>query len=72
MTHQELTDFLTDRVLIRAMLYPFHKWVSGAQTTTLGVIAAWFATPVLLMFLTRWVAFWWKRRKARRLCLDRL
>ncbi|MBI2806832.1 MAG: hypothetical protein HYX68_17775 [Planctomycetes bacterium] len=72
MTHKELTDFLTDRVLIRAVLYPLRKWMSGLQTTTLGIIAAWFATPVVLMFLTRYIVFWWKRRTARRLCPDRL
>ncbi|MSQ96047.1 MAG: hypothetical protein EXR98_16035 [Gemmataceae bacterium] len=72
LTHEELTRFLTDRVLIPMLLHPVKKWFSGIQTTTLLIVIAWFATPIVLMFITRWIVFWWKRRKARRLCVDKL
>ncbi len=72
MTHAELTAFLTEQVLIPLILYPLKKWTTGSQWTKLAIIAAWFATPVLLMWLTRRISFWWKRRHNRTLCADKL
>ena len=71
LTHAELTTYLTQQVMIPLILYPFKKWISGNQWAALGIIAAWFAIPPLLMGITRWIVFWWRRRKIRRLCPDR-
>jgi hypothetical protein len=70
MTHAEMTAFLTERVLIPMLLYPLNKYLSGLQKSALGLAAIWFATPVVLYFLTRWIVFLWKRRQARKLCPD--
>lgn len=72
LTHQELTAFLTDRILIEMLLYPVRQWLGGIQKSTFLIILAWFVTPVILMFITRWIAFWWKRRAIRRMCADKL
>ncbi len=72
LTHEELSLFLTDRVLIPMLLYPLRKWIDGLQTTAMLILVAWFAVPVLLFAITRWINFWWKRRANRRLCNDRL
>lgn len=72
LTHDELTAYLTEQVMIPLIVYPLKKWASGNQWVSLGIITAWFATPPVLMFITRWIVFWWKRRKARRVCLDKL
>ena len=72
MAHAELVRFLTERVLIRMLLYPLRQWVANSQWLALAVIAAVFVTPVLLMWLTRWLAFWCRRRQIRRMCADRL
>lgn len=72
MAHAELVEFLTERVLIRMLLYPLGKWVTHSQWATLAIIGGWFATPVLLMWLTRWIASWWRRRQIRQMCVDRL
>ena len=72
LTHAELTRFLTDRVLIRMVLYPLRKWLSSLQTTATLIILAWFAVPMLLLSLTRWINFWVKRQAIRRMCVDRL
>ncbi len=72
MTHEELTTFLSERVMIPLILYPLKNWVSGTQWGTLGIVAAWLATPPVLMWITRWIVFWWRRRKVRMLCGDKL
>lgn len=72
LTHAELTRFLTDRVLIRMVLYPIRKWLSSLQTTASIIILAWFAVPVLLLAITRWINFWRKRASIRRMCIDPL
>jgi phosphate/sulfate permease len=72
MTHEELTEFLSERVLIPLILFPLKKWTGGMQWSSLGLAALWVVTPVLLMWLTRLIVFWWRRRKIRRLCPDQL
>lgn len=72
LTHDELTSYLTEQVMIPLMLYPLKKWVAGHQLTALAIVGGWFATPPLLFWITRWIAFWWKRRQNWRLCVDRL
>jgi len=72
MTHHELRMYLSERVMIPLILYPLKQWVIGSQWSALGLAALWLATPPVLMFITRWIAFWWKRRKVRRLCGDKL
>lgn len=72
MTHEELTAFLSERVMIPLILFPLKNWVSGTQWGTLGIVAIWFATPPVLMWFTRLIVFWWHRRKIRRMCGDKL
>lgn len=72
LTHAELTAFLNERVLVPVVLSPLKSWVSNSQWSTLGIVVVWFATPVLALWLTRWIALWWTRRQVRRLCGDKL
>ncbi len=72
MTHAELTTHLSERVMIPLILYPLKSWVTGTQWSTLGIAILAFATPPIMLWITRWIAFWWKRRAMRRLCADRV
>lgn len=72
MSHAEITAYLNERVMIPLLLFPLKNWVTGTQWSTLGIVAAWFATPPVLMFITRWIVFWWRRRQNRMMCGDKL
>lgn len=72
LTHQELTAHLSERVMIPLILFPLKKWATGSQWSLLGIAAAVFATPPILLAIIRWITFWWKRRAIRRMCVDRM
>ena len=72
LSHAELTAFLSERVLIPLLLSPLKNWVRSSQWSALAIAVAWFAVPILLLWLTRCIAFWWTRREVRRMCVDKL